>query len=86
MTQGQRIIQYIEDFGSITSMQAYMDLGVTQLATRIKELSDSGVEFERETIKSTNRYGDPVHFTKYSLKKKETPTVKEYADGSWRLF
>ena len=31
VTQKERIIKYIKDFGSITSFQAYADLGITQL-------------------------------------------------------
>ena len=40
MNQRQMVLQYIKDFGSITSYQAYIDLGITQLATRIKELKE----------------------------------------------
>lgn len=36
INQRQRIINYINQFGSITSKDAYDDLGITQLATRIK--------------------------------------------------
>lgn len=30
MTQCDKIIRYIKDFGSITTMQAFQDLGVTR--------------------------------------------------------
>ena len=36
--QKQRIIDYIKEFGSITSWQAYQDLGVMQLGARIDQL------------------------------------------------
>ena len=35
MTQKERIIEYINQFGSITSWQAYQDLGIMQLGARI---------------------------------------------------
>lgn len=70
MTQKERIVKYCRDFGSITSMEAYMDLGVTQLGARIKELEESGVLFKRTWKKSTNRYGEPVQFIAYSPMKK----------------
>ena len=38
MTQSERILKYINDFGSITPMQAFGDLGITKLATRISEM------------------------------------------------
>lgn len=33
--QKQRILDYIKQFGSITSKDAYVDLGITQLGARI---------------------------------------------------
>lgn len=67
MNQRQQILKYIEDFGSITSYQAYIDLGITQLATRLKELKEQGYQFRYEWIKKKNRYGKPVRFKKYKL-------------------
>lgn len=68
MSQKELILKYINDFGSITSFQAYSDLGITQLATRIKELKAKGYVFQTETQRSQNRYGKPVHYVKYYLK------------------
>ena len=66
-TQKELILKYIADFGYITSFQAYADLGVTQLATRIKELKAKGYEFRTENVKTKNRYGNPSHYYKYYL-------------------
>ena len=65
--QREMILQYIKDFGSITSYEAYIDLGITQLATRIKELKEQGYSFATEWIKKKNRYGKNVAFKKYKL-------------------
>lgn len=35
ISQKQRIINYIREFGSISSWEAYSDLGITQLGARI---------------------------------------------------
>lgn len=67
MTQHEQILQYIEDFGSITPMQAFSDLGITKLATRISEMRKKGMEFKIEMISSENRYKKPVHFARYSF-------------------
>ena len=67
MTQREMIIKYIKDFGYITSYQAYVDLGITQLATRIKELKEQGYSFNTEWITKRNRYGKNVSFKKYKL-------------------
>lgn len=69
MTQKELIIKYIEDFGSISSYEAYVDLGITQLATRIKELKAQGYDFVTEWTKTKNRYGKSIKFKKYSLNK-----------------
>ena len=66
-SQKALILKYIADFGSITSYQAYIDLGITQLATRIKELKELGYVFGTSQQKKTNRYGNPVHFVEYYL-------------------
>lgn len=67
MTQREAIIEYIELFGSITPMQAFADLGITKLATRISEMRKAGMDFKIETVSSTNRYGHTVKFAKYSF-------------------
>ena len=67
----QRIIDYINQFGSITSKDAYDDLGITQLATRIKELKEQGYRFETKWESSKNRYGERVDFKRYYLEKEQ---------------
>lgn len=69
MTQGERIINYLEQFGSITPMEAFRDLGITKLATRISEMRADGIEFEKEYVTSKNRFGESVTYMKYSLPK-----------------
>lgn len=68
MTQREAILNYITEFGSITPMEAFADLGITKLATRISEMRKDGMEFKIDTVKSKNRYGKSVQFCKYSFK------------------
>lgn len=69
MTQKQLIRNYIADFGSITPFDAFADLGITKLATRISEMRADGEEFRIEKIKSKNRYGKTIQYCKYSFYK-----------------
>ena len=69
VTQRELILNYIRDFGSITPMQAFFDLGITKLATRISEMRKDGMQFKIDTVTSKNRYGKTVRFAKYSLPK-----------------
>lgn len=67
MTQRELIIDYITDFGSITPMQAFADLGITKLATRISEMRKVGYDFKIEMVRSRNRYGKAVSYARYSF-------------------
>lgn len=67
ITQKDRIINYIREFGSITSLEAYKDLGVTQLGARLKELQEQGYTFTTKWESSQNRYGDKTDYKRYYL-------------------
>lgn len=67
MTQAERIMQYLDDFHSISSWEAFRELGITRLAARIADLEKDGVIFDRKREAVTNRYGEKVYFTRYSI-------------------
>lgn len=67
ITQRDRVINYIREFGSISSWEAYKDLGITQLATRIKELKEQGYEFKTKWESSKNRFGEKTDYKRYYL-------------------
>ena len=67
ITQKQRIIKYIQDFGSITALEAMKDLGITQLGARIDGLQKDGYSFKKVWERSKNRYGEPVDYKRYYL-------------------
>lgn len=68
MNQYDRIMQYMKDFGSISPMEAFRDLGITKLATRISELKSDGIEFDQRMESAKNRYGDKVRYMWYFFK------------------
>lgn len=68
MTQCERIVSYINDFGSITTLQAFQDLGCTRLASRICDLKKQGYSFDKQFVTAKNRYGEAVSFVRYSFK------------------
>lgn len=67
VTQKDRIINYIREFGSITSWEAFQELGIMQLGARIDQLQKDGHVFKTEWENKTNRYGEPVSFKRYYL-------------------
>lgn len=66
MTQKEAVLNYIDKFGSITPMEAFADLGITKLATRISELTREGETFRKELVPTTTRLGHKTHYMKYS--------------------
>lgn len=72
ITQRERVIQHIEDFGSISSLEAFRDYGITRLSAIIWLLRHEDlmpIESIGETI--LNRYGEKVSFFHYYLKGSE---------------
>ena len=67
MKQSDRVMQYMKDFGSITPMDAAMDLGIMCLAERVRDLRNAGIEIKSTPEKGKNRYGDAVRYVRYSL-------------------
>ena len=67
VSQKDRIRNYIRQFGSITSWEAYQDLGVMQLGARIDQLQKEGYVFRTEWESKKNRYGENVSFKRYYL-------------------
>lgn len=65
MTQTQRILDYIDEFGSISPLEAFRDLGITKLATRISEMQREGFKFKKTFEKSKNRFGETVRYMRY---------------------
>ena len=67
ISQKQRIINYIRQFGSISSWEAYSDLGITQLGARIDQPKKEGYEFKAEWESNTNRFGEKTDYKRYYL-------------------
>ena len=67
MNQREQIYDYIVVFGSITPMDAFTDLGITKLATRVSEMREEGVDIIGEWESTKNRYGKTVRYMRYRL-------------------
>ena len=70
MTQAERIIDYMKKNGTITSKEAFNELGITKLSTRISEMRQVGKRIYGVTEHGKNRYGEKTHYTVYALTKK----------------
>lgn len=66
-TQAQRVLDYIDEFGSITQLEALRDLGVMRLASRISDLKRMGYPIESDMESVKNRFGEQCKIKRYRL-------------------
>lgn len=74
MTQVDRILRHLEDYGSITQAEAMNDYGIMRLASRISDMRKRGYQIISERVSSKNRYGETVSYARYSLKEDDNET------------
>lgn len=67
ITQCERIAKYMDDFGSITQLDAIRDLGVMRLASRISDMKRNGMKISKSMESGTNRYGEATRFARYKM-------------------
>lgn len=71
MKQTDRVMSYMEEFGSITQLEALQDLGIMRLASRISDLKRQGIPVDSRMETVRNRYGEKCSVKRYSLRKAE---------------
>lgn len=67
LTQCDRIMRHLQDFGAITSLEAITEYGILRLASRINDLKRRGYNISAERGKGKNRYGEQTSFAIYRL-------------------
>ena len=67
MTQNERIIRHLKDYGSITSLEAINEYGILRLASRICDLKAKGYDIKTESVKAVNRYGESIRYARYTI-------------------
>ena len=64
----ERVLKYMCDFGSITTFEAFTELGCTRLSEYIRQIRLDHIVTD-EWVSATNRYGEKVQYKKYKLEK-----------------
>ena len=68
-TQTDKVFDYMSSFGKITTMDAFVDLGITRLSARIWELRhDRGLSVFQKRTTRLNRFGETCTVMVYALK------------------
>lgn len=65
VNQQKRVLKYMDEHHSITRMEAYERLGITELPKRISELRRSGYNIADQWINVQNRYGEKTRVKAY---------------------
>ena len=68
LTQCERVLRHLEDFGSITSLEAMSEYGIMRLASRINDLKGMGYPILSERATGKNRYNETTSYSVYRLK------------------
>ena len=69
MSQKDRILQYLERCGTITTLESVMELGITDPQHYIMELRNEGYNITDKWINGTNRLGRKIRYKRYRLEK-----------------
>ena len=65
-TQAEMIRRYVRQHKSITPMEAFFELGITKLATRISEMIADGWEVKKTPVQYQLPSGKTVRIMQYS--------------------
>lgn len=69
-TQAQRIVEFIDQYGSITRLDSSCKLFIFELSSRIISLERKGWVFKKERESIKNSFGETKSFVRYSILKR----------------
>ena len=68
MTQTDRILRHLRDYGSITPLEALQEYGCMRLGARIYDLKRAGYNIQTSYVAGVNRYGEKTRWARYELR------------------
>ena len=71
MSQKKMVLDYIAEFGSITPLDAFRDLGITRLSAIVFRLKGEGHDIDRAIEMGKSRFGNRTRYARYSFGKGE---------------
>lgn len=67
MTQKERILRHLRDYGSITQLEALKEYGIMRLSSRVSDLKAEGYPIRREMVTTKNRYNENTSYARYFM-------------------
>lgn len=70
-TARDRVLDHLEEHGTITSWEAIQNYGITRLSEYIRQLRRDNYIIESNWTENINRYGDKVRYVIYEMKERK---------------
>lgn len=67
MTQCERVVRHMKDYGSISTKEAMDEYGIMRLGSRISDLRKMGHNIQRTWKEGRNRYGEKTRWAEYRM-------------------
>lgn len=71
MTQTEKILRHLKEYGTITPMEAMQEYGIMRLASRITDLRKSGYAINTNLVNGYNRFGEKTRYASYILEEQK---------------
>lgn len=68
MSDKLRVLQHLQERGSITPLEAMDGFGCYRLGARIWDLRRDGHDIVTEIVQDVDRNGEPMRYARYTLK------------------
>lgn len=77
MTQKERLLEHLQNFGKVNPLQSWTQLGIYRLAAVVHLLRQDGEPITTKMVEVRNRWGDIVTVAEYELEGILPPPVPE---------
>ncbi len=67
MTQKDKVLAYMQQYGSITPLDAMREFSCMRLGARIADLKADGYDIRTELRAGKNKFGEATHWASYSI-------------------
>lgn len=70
MTQNERLLEYLNEHGSINPLEAWVNLGIYRLGARVFDLKRAGHRINTIRQSVTNQFGELCSVASYRISRK----------------
>tara|TARA_R100001480_G_C4658608_1_gene171862 strand:- start:256 stop:492 length:237 start_codon:yes stop_codon:yes gene_type:complete len=67
LNQKEKVIRHLNNYGSITPLDALREYSIMRLAAVVFNLKEDGYDIGSEMVSGINKFGEIVNYGKYTL-------------------